>query len=215
MRESDGVPGDGLGRFVARLDRLLAPIERAFNLIAALFIFGLMLIGVAQVLGRKLLNMPVFGYIDLIEISMAVFAFLGIAWCERLGGHVRMDLFLARTRGRFRWFAEIVGTLVAMFVIAVLAYYGFEHFLRAYEFGDSTIDAEYPIWPSKLVVPVSFGLLWLRLLVHLLGYLRLFARPRAQPVAVPMIAGMDEIVRHEIKEVVGEEAPPAGGSGHA
>ena len=215
MREHDGVPGDAFGRFVARLDRLLAPIERAFNLIAALFIFGLMLIGVAQVLGRKLLNMPVFGYIDLIEISMAVFAFLGIAWCERLGGHVRMDLFLARTRGRFRWFAEIVGTLVAMFVIAVLAYYGFEHFLRAYEFGDSTIDAEYPIWPSKLVVPVSFGLLWLRLMIHLLGYLRLFVKPEAEPVAVPVIAGMDEVVHHEIKEVVGEEKAAAGGAADA
>ncbi len=215
MRDGNGTPGDGFGRFVARLDRLLAPVERAFNLIAALFIFGLMLIGVAQVLGRKILNMPVFGYIDLIEISMAAFAFLGIAWCERLGGHVRMDLFLARIHGRFRWFAEIFGTLVAMFLIAVLVYYGFTHFLRAYEFGDSTIDAEYPIWPSKLVVPVSFGLLWLRLLVHFLGYLRLFLRPEAQPVAVPMIAGMEEIVRQEIKEVVGEEEARVERTDHA
>ncbi len=215
MDSNDRSPGDGLGRFVARLDRWLAPIERAFNLVAALFIFGLMLIGVAQVLGRKILNMPVFGYIDLIEISMAAFAFLGIAWCERLGGHVRMDLVLGRIRGRTRWLAEIFGTLVAMFVIAVLAYYGFTHFLRAYELGDSTIDAEYPIWPSKLVVPLAFGLLWLRLLVHLLGYARLFANPRTEPVAVPMIAKMDDIVRQEIKEVVGEEAPSAGGTDRA
>ncbi len=215
MPQGDAGPGDGLGRFVARLDRWLVPVERAFNLIAALFIFGLMLIGVAQVLGRKILNMPVFGYIDLIEISMAAFAFLGIAWCERLGGHVRMDLLLARTRGRLRWAAEIFGTLVAMFVVAVLAYYGFEHFLRAYEFGDSTIDAEYPIWPSKLVVPLSFGLLWLRLLVHLLGYARLLAKPAAEPVAVPTIAKMDEIVRHEIKDVVGEDVPTAGGADRA
>ena len=59
---------------------------------------------------------------------------------------------------------------IALFVIAVLIWYGFDHFLRAYRLGDSTIDAELPVWPSKLLVPVSFALLWLRLLVQLAGY---------------------------------------------
>ncbi len=192
-------PGDGWGRLVARLDLLLAPLERGLNLIAAFFIFGLMLIGVVQVVGRKIFNAPIYGYVDLIEISMAAFAFLGIAWCERLGGHVRMELVLGRLRGRLRWLLEILGVLVAMFVIAVLGYYGYTHFLRAYELGDSTIDAEYPVWPSKLAVPVAFGLLWLRLLVHLLGYLRLLALPAREPVAVPTVVEIEKVAREEIE----------------
>jgi len=195
-------PGDASGRLLIRLDALLAPLERGFNLIAAFFILALMLVGVVQVLGRKLFNAPIYGYVDLIEISMATFAFLGIAWCERLGGHVRMELLLGRTRGRLRWGLEVFGVVVAMFVIAVLGFYAYRHFLRAYELGDSTIDAEYPLWPSKLMVPLSFALLWLRLLIHLLGYLRLFARPGLRPVAVPTVAEVEELAREEI-EVVG------------
>ncbi len=215
MSDANGTPGDGFGRFVARLDRLLAPVERAFNLVAALFIFALMLVGVAQVLGRKILNMPVFGYIDLIEISMATFAFLGIAWCERLGGHVRMELVLTHLPRRVRFLFEVLGMLVALFVIAVLDWYAYQHFSRAYELGDSTIDAEYPLWPSKLLVPISFTLLWFRLFVHLLGYLRLLANPDAAPVGVPTIARVEEIAREEIREVFGGASPDEPDRPHA
>ncbi|MEO0762938.1 MAG: hypothetical protein AAFZ09_14235, partial [Pseudomonadota bacterium] len=48
------------------------------------------------------------------------------------------------------------------FVVIVLAYYGYEHFLRAWDIGDSTIDIELPIWPSKLLVPFAFGILTFR-----------------------------------------------------
>ncbi len=214
MQQAEVAPGDRLGRLVARLDRWLTPIERAFNLIAAWCIFALMLIGVAQVLGRKILNMPVFGYIDLIEISMATFAFLGIAWCEHIGGHVRMELVLSHLPDRLRYLLEVFGMLVALFLIGVLDWYSYEHFLRAFELGDSTIDAEYPLWPSKLLVPVSFTLLWLRLFVHLLGYARLFVDPGAEPVAVPTLARVEELAREEIREVFGGEEPAETGRCH-
>jgi len=116
-----------------------------------------MFLGIAQVLGRQLFNAPVAGYIDFVELSMASFAFLGVAYCQRLGGHVRMEMTIKAAKGRLRWLLEALGTLVALFVIAVLAWYGYEHFLRAWQLGDSTIDAELPVWPSKLVVPIAFA----------------------------------------------------------
>ena len=56
-----------------------------------------------------------------------------------------------------------------MLIIAILMWYGWEHFLRAWDIGDSSIDIELPIWPGKLIV-VMFTSLELRLLVQLLGF---------------------------------------------
>jgi hypothetical protein len=103
-------------------------------------------------------------------------------------------------------------TVVALVVIAVIGYYGYDHFLRAYHSGDSTIDAEYPVWPSKLVVPVALAILWLRLLIQLAGYLRLVGSPGAEPVGVPRIATIEELARKEIEDarIVEEEAKRRG-----
>jgi C4-dicarboxylate transporter DctQ subunit len=159
-----------------------------------------MFLGIAQVLGRQLFNAPISGYIDFVELSMATFAFLGVAYCQRLGGHVRMEMTIKAVKGRARWLLEALGTLVALFVVAVLAWYGYEHFLRAWQLGDSTIDAELPVWPSKLVVPIAFALLWLRLLVQLIGYLRLLRDPDLPPVAVPEVMSVEQLAAKEIED---------------
>jgi len=199
-------PEPGNAPALRRADRWLSPVEDAFNLVSALAIFGLMLLGVAQIILRsKIFNSPMYGYIDLVELSMASFAFLGVAYCQRLGGHVRMEFVVSHVNGRTLWIAEILGTLVALLIISVLGWFSWEHALRAYELGDSTIDAEYPVWPSKLLVPIAFAVLWLRLLVQLAGFVRLALDPGAQPIAVPIIHDVAEIARAEIREALGDD----------
>ena len=136
---------------VARLDRYFSVVENTFNAIAGIAIMFLMFFAVYQVLGRKIFNAPIFGYIDWVEQIMILFAFVGVAYCQRLGGHVRMEILISQLRGRTLWIAEALATVVGLIIVTILVYYGYDHFMRAYEYGDSTIDAEYPLWPSKLV----------------------------------------------------------------
>ena len=201
---------DGGAPRLSRADQLLFRAETFLNLFAAASIFILMFLGVAQVLGRKLFDLPVYGYIDMVEQTVAIFAFLGVAYCQRLGGHVRMDLFLRWLPGRWLWIAEAIGILLAMVVITLLIHSSYGHFLRAYINGDSTIDAEYPIWPSKLLVPIAFGVLWLRLLIQLIGYLRLVRWPNAKPVAVLLIPKVIDQAREEIEDALGHESGRGG-----
>lgn len=178
-------------------DRFMWRIEVSFAYVSAACIFVLMMIAVVQIVSRKLFNAPIFGYIDMVELAMGTFAFLAISYCERLGGHVRMELLVTNLRGRLLWLFETTGVLVSLFVIAVLIYYGFEHAYRAFENGDSTIDAQYPLWPSKLLPPISFCVLFARLLVMLWGYLRLLIDPSLTPVGVPLMSSMEEEAAHE------------------
>ena len=186
-------------RLLGTADDEFFKLESALNLIAAIVILAVMFLGVFQVFGRKLLSFPVPGYVDMIEVVMTVFAFISIAYTQRLGGHVRMEIIIKRFRGRALWIVEFLGTLTVIGIVAILAWYGYEHFLRAWTIGDSTIDIELPLWPSKLLVPVAFAILLVRLFIQLLGFLRLSADPDAEPVGIPLIETVDEQAQHEIE----------------
>ena len=186
------------GALLGAIDRGYQRIENGLNLFAAGFIFFLMFLAAAQVLSRKLLNIPIPGYIDYAEQSMAIFAFLGVAYCQRLGGHVRMELVLDKLkRGRALWIAEAITTLAALLIIVLLARYSFDHFLRAWNNGDSTIDINLPVWPSKLLVSIALGILSIRLLIQFVGFIRLVVHPTAEPVAVPLIENVVEQASQE------------------
>ena len=207
----------GLSPFARRLkaaDEGFFRFESALNLAAALVILAVMFIGVFQVFGRKLINLPVPGYVDVIEFVMTVFAFISIAYTQRLGGHVRMEIILKRFRGRTLWVVEAFGTLTVIVIVAILAWFGYEHFLRAWNIGDSTIDVEIPLWPSKLLVPAAFAVLLVRLVIQLAGFLRLAGRPDAAPIGIPLIETVDEQAQHEIETGLAGEADREGaGSG--
>ena len=118
---------------------------------------------------------------------MVGFAVLSIAYVQRVGAHVRMELLVSRLKGRWLWLTEMGGTALAAFIVGVLIPYAWRHFGRAFEFGDSTIDIELVTWPAKLVVPVALSVLLVRLIVQLAGYWRLVLHPGLEPVAVPTI----------------------------
>lgn len=190
---------------LAKSDRALTPVENFANLLAALAIFALMCLGVAQIAMRSIFNAPITGYIDLVELSMASMAFLGAAYCQRLGAHIRMELLIGRLHGRALWIAESVGILVALFIIGVLVWNGWGHFIRAYTLGDTTIDAEYPIWPSKLLVPIAFAIWWTRLFIQLLGSIRLAIDPHRTPEGVVLMKDVAHQAQDEIHEIMGDE----------
>ena len=187
-------------------DRLLTPFEDLANLLAAFAIFALMCLGVAQIVLRSVFNTPVTGYIDMVELSMASMAFLGAAYCQRLGAHVRMELLVGRLRGRTLWLVESFGLLVALFIIGTLIWHGWGHFMRSYTLGDTTIDAEFPVWPSKLLVPVAFGLWWLRLAIQFVGSLRLAVDPSRAPEGVVLMKNVADQAQGEIEEIMGSDA---------
>ena len=199
-------PNAGL---LGRADRAMQPLEDSINMLAAFAIFALMLLGTAQIILRSVFNSPIAGYIDMVELSMASMAFLGAAYCQRLGAHIRMELLIGRFRGRTVWGFEIFATLVALGIVGVLIWYGWGHFLRAYQLGDSTIDAEYPVWPSKLLVPVAFAVWFVRLLIQLWGSVRMFINPKLTPVGVVVMQSAAEHAREEIHEAFGDDLPKA------
>ena len=191
------------GSLLSRSDQLFFKLESIFNLLGGMVIFAVVLLAVANVLGRKFFDLPVAGYIDWTEQSMAFFAFLGIAYCQREGGHIRMDIFVGSLRGRVLWTFEFMSTSI-MFVMTLLLTYGsYAHFLRAWTNGDSSFDIELPTWPSKLIVPVALTLLSIRLLLQLWAYARAIKDGGDNPIGVPLIEDAATLAAKEAAMVSG------------
>ena len=128
-------------------DRTLSHVEDSLNLVAALAVFFLMFVGVAQIVGRTIFDFAIYGYIDYMEQASSLFAFLGIAYAQRLGSHIGMDLTM-NWRPSNRWKIELFGVVVTVAIITVLVYASFTNFLRAYQLGDSSMDIQLPTWPE-------------------------------------------------------------------
>ena len=181
------------GSRLSRLDLSLLKLERFMALISGLAVFSIMVLAVISVGGRNLFNAPLPGYVDWIEQVMPLLAFLGIAYVQRDGGHIRMDILIGQLRGRALWLAELFSVVLVLLLMMALVYGSFTHFQRSFDFAaplwsrDSTIDIGLPIWPTKLLVPVAFSVLCLRLVLQIWGYGRAFFLNLPSPVAVPLI----------------------------
>ena len=187
------VPNTGLGR----IDRLYHQLEKALNAFAALFLFVLMCLACTEVFMRYVFNSPIHGQADLVEILIPTMGFFGLAYCQRLAGHVRMELLLTRLRGRALWVFEFVVTCTTLLICAAMIHGTWDHFLRAYELGDTSMDAEFLVWPPKLIICVGFGVLFVRLWIQFAGFLRLIVDPDAVPVGVPVNPTTLEIAEQE------------------
>ncbi|SIO30012.1 TRAP transporter small permease subunit [Vannielia litorea] len=199
------------GSTLSRIDRALFRVETVLALFGGLAVFGLMLLAVASVGGRNFFNQPLRGYVDWIQFAMPFIAILGVSYCHRLGGHIRMDILVGRLRGRALWLFELLSTLLVLALMILLLWGSWAHFGRSFDLGrplwsaDSSIDIGLPLWPAKLVVPVAFGVLCLRLVIHVIGYARAFATGVERPVAVPLIEDAAAQAAHEAEAVSGFE----------
>ncbi|MGB1479607.1 MAG: TRAP transporter small permease subunit, partial [Marinobacter salsuginis] len=88
---------------LSRVDRLFFRLESLLTLAGGFAIFLLVLLATVNILGRWIFSSPISGYVDWVEQAMAFIAFLGIAYTQRMGGHIRMDILVGKFRGRYLW----------------------------------------------------------------------------------------------------------------
>ncbi len=177
---------------LSKLDQALLRVERFLALLSGLAVFSLMVLAVVSVSGRNALNQPLPGYVDWIEQAMPLIAFMGISYVMREGGHIRMDIVVGALRGRVLYLVELITTLCVLALMVLMVWGTWAHFDRSFDFAapmwsrDSSMDIALPIWPAKLLAPVAFATLCLRLCLQVWAFARGVVTGHA--VAVPLIA---------------------------
>jgi len=92
-----------------------------------------------------------------------------------------------------------------LLLMALLLWGTWAHFQRSFDFGapmwsrDSSMDIALPLWPAKLLAPVAFSVLCLRLCLQAWAYVR--AAITGDAIAVPLIADAATQARMEAEQL--------------
>jgi len=146
--------------------------EDWLNLCSVFIIMFLMFFATAEILGRYLFNSPIPGHVEIVELIMAGVVFLGIAYTERVGGHVRMELFVTRVlKGRAYHIAEVITATLSLFVYIFILVYTFKASIFSFQMGDNTAYLYWPTWPSKFAIPLGCLFLCIRFIIEIIQHL--------------------------------------------
>lgn len=140
------------------------PFHRLANLFAAigtLWIFSLMLLIVADVVGRNFLNRPITGVAEFAARSVAAIVFLQLAAAIMSGKMTRSDFLL---RLLMRWspravtLLEIAFAIIGAFLFAALAYISWPEWMQSWA-GDEFFGVQgvftLPTWPFRALMVIG------------------------------------------------------------
>ena len=168
------------------MTRALAALLRAPLLVATasacLSLAAIMTLMVTDVIARHLLNAPVPGAAELIELLMALLVFSALPLTTLRREHIQVDLFTALIPISFRRIAGMLANAVAGAIMAFIAWRLYDKTVEILGFGDTTAFLRLPLAPVAGVMATMAVLTALAFFVNSLRDLRPKAADRlAEP----------------------------------
>ncbi|MYN14663.1 TRAP transporter small permease subunit [Pusillimonas sp. TS35] len=146
--------------------------ERLEEWLLATLLAVMTLITFAQVVARYVFN---YSYVWALELATFIFGgliFLGISYGVRVSAHIGVDALVKLLPPRTARAVAIVATLLCLVYALIVFYGGWVYVSKMYDIGILAQDIPIPQWVPRLVMPVGFALLLLRLLGILRDLLR-------------------------------------------
>ena len=95
-----------------------------FCRIGCLVLGVMMLLMVTDITLRYLLNKPIMGSYEIVEILMMILVVVGFAQTQMKDGHIRVTLFIDHMPARVKTLVDALGLVVAAVAILLVAYAG-------------------------------------------------------------------------------------------
>lgn len=140
------------------LEKLLSQI------IGGTILIMMMVLVSADVLGRYIGNAPLHGTNELVEFLMVGLFYFTVSHAQALRTHIRVELLITYLSPRLRIKFDIFCHLLGLFIFALIAWQSGRAALQAWKLGETTFGVIlFPLFPSKILVPLGCLLLCLRL----------------------------------------------------
>lgn len=160
------------------IEALALKLIRAF--LGAMLLASVLLI-CANAFGRYVLSAPIIWAEEILGYTLVWVVYLGAVQVTSDNGHLRMDLLMQYIPTRLRRLFELFGHLVFLAVGGLIVYQSFDSIAQ---FGHHSQIAGLPMNVLHMMIPVSFVLMFLLVVGHLLRTLRMLVdRDAAIPPA--------------------------------
>ena len=138
-------------------------------IISGLILFSLAILTFWDVFGRRFLNSPVTGTIELVEIGMALVAFLAMPRAFFLNANVSADFINNLNLGIFKTYLVILKFILMISIMSLMAY---STTLTSYKFMKNqrvTIDLELYFYPFYFICSIG---MWLSVVAILVWFVK-------------------------------------------
>jgi len=164
-----------------RLSKIVDVLSVALLALASVAVLIGMLVGTADVVGTDVFLSPVHGATELTTELVVVIVFLSLAYVQRRGAHIRVELLYTHLGLRSRAALDALGAAVALVFFGLLFWQGLHAAMFSWQIKESTLSVvRIPIYPAKFSILVGATVMMAQLLIDLVESLRhaLGASPR-------------------------------------
>jgi len=145
-------------------------VSRILLIVSCILLLAMMLHITGDVARRFFFNRSLPATLEMVTYYYMVGAvFLAMAYVEKRGEHIRVDLFAQMFPRKFQLVLYIFGGLVCLLFFFLLAWQGYVDAVRATDRGERVMSRyQFYIWPSRWAIPVGIGALMLVVLSNML-----------------------------------------------
>tara|TARA_B100000214_G_scaffold370409_1_gene345013 strand:- start:103 stop:594 length:492 start_codon:yes stop_codon:yes gene_type:complete len=136
---------------------------------SGLILFFLAILTFCDVFGRRFLNSPVTGTIELVEIGMALVAFLAMPRAFFLNANVSADFINNLNLGKIKTYLVVLKFVLMLSIMSLMAY---ATTLTSYKFMNNqrvTLDLELYFYPFYFVCSIG---MWLSVLAIIFWFIK-------------------------------------------
>ena len=144
-----------------RLDRLVNRITSGLALLGAVGVIAMLVHITLYVILRNFASAPIPATVEIVSYYyMVAIAFLPLAWAERRGDMISVEIFSHFLVGRIGRINAVFVALVTFAAYLVLTYTTWTVAMRQFTAGSYVISLSVavPVWPSYFILPLAFAL---------------------------------------------------------
>jgi len=138
------------------LTRGYSGILGLLNIVSAVFIFILMLLISADVIGRYVFSRPLWGTFEVSESLLVFIVFLGFGYTQYHKANIRVQILTNRMSPRVRPALDLFAHTLGLAMFALITYEAGRHAINAFQIGEESVGmVRVPLWPSRFAVPIG------------------------------------------------------------
>lgn len=149
----------------SRLGRVRRIIARTEDTVLALLLTGMILLAAVQILSRNLFGYGLIWGEPLLRVLVLWLALLGAMAATRDGNHIQIDVLSRLLPKQVNRYFRRVTDLFSASVCALLAWHSARFVHDEWQDG-LEMFAGIPSWAFELILPVGFGIMAIRFLLH-------------------------------------------------